>query len=194
MDTMQNMVADKISIMELMNGWMHRDAGNWDELRVLFVPEGEIVVSWYEGAIDGFIEGSKKLFESEVVSKHFIGMPLMKFNGDKCLTQTNAQVMTDNTSLGFGSNLQVRFVDMIVRRDGQWKILKRQVIYDMGTFTFPRGPVEIDTKILDQFPRAYAPMAYGIGKTGVTYSRIFATKGSDLEKKMLNDAEAWLGS
>lgn len=191
-ETLLTQLADKMALIELMNGWMYRDIGNWQAVKNLFHPEGEIELSWYEGGIDGFIEGSKKLATSEVISKHFIGIPMMTIRGNKAVTETNAMVMNDNTSLGFGSNIQVRFIDMVEKRNGEWKILKRQVVYDMGTFSFPRGAVPIDTAVLDKFPRAYAPMAYGIGKTGVTIDRVFATRGSELEQKIQTEVMQWL--
>jgi hypothetical protein len=42
------------------------------------------------------------------------------------------------------------------------------------------------------YPREYAPLAYLLEKSGFPVKRVFATKGSDLEKTMKANGQAWL--
>ncbi len=62
----------------------------------------------------------------------------------------------------------------------------------MGSFTFPQGLVEIDSEIVARYPREYAPLAYLLEKSGFPLSRIFATRGSELEQAMRKQAGEWL--
>ena len=68
----------------------------------------------------------------------------------------------------------------------------RQSIYDMGIFTFPLGPVEIDSKIAANYPREYAALAYLLEQSGFPLGRVFATRDSELEANMKANAKKWL--
>ena len=37
---------DRQDLNDLMNGWMHRDLGEWEQLRNLFHPDGTIEITW----------------------------------------------------------------------------------------------------------------------------------------------------
>lgn len=80
------------------------------------------------------------------------------------------------------------------KRDGVWKLFHRQSIYDMGTFTFPMGVVDIDAATAEKYPREYAALAYVLEKSGFPVKRVFATRGSELERKMKADGQAWLNA
>ncbi|HZZ11294.1 MAG TPA: nuclear transport factor 2 family protein [Paraburkholderia sp.] len=183
---------DSHDIADLMTAWMHRDLAQWDALRTLFHPEGEIEVTWFEGLASAFIDASMRMGESDLRTKHFIASPVITFNGDKAVVETNAVIVAENIRLKLGCSSHNRFFDLVEKRNGAWKIVKRQSIYDMGTFTFPRGVVEIDDETVDQYPREYAPLAYLLDKSGFPVQRVFATKGSQLETDMKAAGRAWL--
>lgn len=192
--TSMESVDDKIAIADLMTGWMYRDLGEWDALRGLFHPDGIIELSWFEGKFNDFVDASIRMGETDSRSSHFIGIPIITFNGNKAIAETNSIAIGENLKLGFGSSQHFRFYDFLEKRNGVWKLIKRQSIYDMGTFIFPRGVVEIDTTILDRYPHEYAPLAYMLDKSGFPVKRVFATKGSELEKKMKKEGKEWLES
>jgi hypothetical protein len=37
---------DRQQLNDLINGWMHRDLGEWAQLRDLFHPDGTIEITW----------------------------------------------------------------------------------------------------------------------------------------------------
>jgi hypothetical protein len=45
-----------------------------------------------------------------------------------------------------------------------------------------------------RWPARYAPLAYLLEKSGFRVEKTFATKGSDLEKTMKAEGQAWLAS
>lgn len=85
-----------------------------------------------------------------------------------------------------------RFYDLAEKCNGLWKLLRRQMVYDMGMFTLPRGLVEIDQAVVAHYPRKYAPLAYVLEKSSFPIQRLFATRGSELRRIMKAEGRAWL--
>jgi hypothetical protein len=189
---MQSNLQDRMDIADLMTGWIHRDLAQWDKLRALFHPDGEIEVTWFEGKATDFVDASMRMGASDLRTKHLVTSPVVEFNGHKAIVETNAVIIGENAKLGLGCAAHSRFYDLVEMRDGAWKIVRRQCIYDMGTFTFPGGLVDIDKATVARYPGAYAPLAYLLEKSGFPVRRVFATKGSDLEVQMKKDGQAWL--
>jgi hypothetical protein len=185
---------DRWQITDLMTGWIHRDLGEWDKLQDLFHPDGEIEVTWFEGKASDFIEGSRRMGGSALKTKHLVGTPVVTFHGDRALVETNAVIVADNAALNLGCAVHNRFFDKVERREGVWKLVKRQSIYDMGSFTFPGGIVEIEQEVVAKYPREYAALAYLLEKSGFPVGRVFATRGSEIEKSMKAEARQWLAN
>lgn len=191
---MTDRLEDRLQITDLITGWMHRDLGEWTRLRELFHPDGTIEVTWFEGKFSEFVDGSMRMGSSDLRTKHLIGTPVVMLHGDKAVVETSAMIVGENVRIDLGCNVHNHFFDLAEKRDGRWKLLKRQSVYDMGTFTFPRGLVDIDHAVVKRYPREYAPLAYVLEKSGFPVERVFATRGSDLEKSMKADASAWLAA
>jgi hypothetical protein len=185
---------DRQQITDLMTGWIHRDLAQWDAMRALFHPEGTIEITWFEGLFSEFVNASAKMGVSALKTKHLIGNPVITFNGDKALVETNAMIVGENIELDLGCSVHNRFYDRVEKRNGVWKIVHRQSVYDMGGFTFPQGLVEIDKAVSKKYPREYAALAYVLEKSGFPVNRVFATRGSELEKKMKEEGQAWLAA
>lgn len=185
---------DRQQLNDLMNGWIHRDLGEWDQLRNLFHPDGTIEITWFEGLASDFVDGSMRMGASDLRTKHLIASPRVTFNSarNKALLETNAIIIAENIKLNLGCECHNRFYDLAEKRNGQWKLFHRQSVYDMGTFTFPQGIVEIDPATVAKYPREYAALAYLLEKSGFPLGRVFATRGSELEKEMKDAAQRWL--
>jgi hypothetical protein len=189
---MSNTLQDRQDIADLMTGWIHRDLAEWDQLLELFHDDGIIEVTWFEGLFGEFVKGSQKMGNSGFSTKHVIGSPVITFNGDRAIVETNAIIIGENASLGLGCNGHNRFYDLVEKRDGVWRIVKRQSIYDMGNFTFPVGVVDIDQPTVAKYPREYAALAYLLEKSGFPVKRVFATKFSQQEQEMKAKGKQWL--
>jgi len=189
---MQPNTSDQLSIMDLMNGWMYRDLGDWDNLRTLFHPDGSIEVTWFEGQFADFVDASIRMGASDLRTKHVIGSPVLKFNGPRAIAETNAIIVGENVNLDVGCSVHSRFYDLLEKRHDVWKLVKRHCLYDMGTFNFPRGIVELDVATIQRYPREYAPLAYLLEKSGFPVTRVFPTKGSDQERTIKASALTWL--
>lgn len=191
---MQTTASDRQQLNDLMNGWIHRDLGEWAQLRNLFHPDGTIEITWFEGLASDFVNGSMRMGASDLRAKHLIASPRVTFNaaGNKALLETNAIIIAENVKLNLGCESHNRFYDLAEKRDGDWKLFHRQSIYDMGTFTFPQGIVEIDPATVAKYPREYAALAYLLEKSGFPLGREFATRGSKLEADMKAAGQHWL--
>ena len=193
---MQNQNNDRQQLNDLVNGWIHRDLGEWAQLRDLFHPDGTIEITWFEGLASDFVDGSMRMGASDLRTKHLITLPRITFNadGNKATLETNAVIIAENVKLNIGCECHNRFFDLAEKRNGVWKLFHRQSIYDMGTFTFPQGWVEIVQKDVARYPREYAPLAYLLEKSGFPLGRVFATRGSELEAKMKAEGQRWLAA
>ena len=189
---MDTRTEDRLQIGDLITSFIYRDLGDWELLRTLFHPDGEIVVAWFEGKFSEFVDRSIRMTESSVRSKHLMGTPCITFSGDRAIAETNAMLLGENTKLDLAFEAHNRFVDTIEKRDGVWKFVKRQSVYDMAYFAFPVGVVEIERDILAKYPREYAPLAYLLEKGGFPIGRVFPTRGSELERVLKVDAKNWL--
>ncbi|MFK3710400.1 nuclear transport factor 2 family protein [Leclercia adecarboxylata] len=187
---------DRQQLNNLMNGWMHRDLGEWDQLRDLFHPDGTIEITWFEGLGSDFVEGSMRMGASDLRTKHLIATPAVTFNatGSKAILETNAIIIAENVKLNIGCECHNRFYDLAEKRDGVWRLFRRQSVYDMGTFTFPMGPVEIDQKVVAKYTREYVALAYLLEQSGFPLARVFATRSSELEATMKAEAQRWLAA
>jgi hypothetical protein len=156
------------------------------------IPGG--IIPFYPGDFVGIriVDASMRMGASDLRTKHLITSPVVAFNGCKAVVETNVVIIGENLKLGLGCAGHSRFYDLVEKRGGVWKIVKRQCIYDMGSFTFPIGIVDIDKAIVARYPSAYAPLAYLLEKSGFPVRRVFATKGSDLEVQMKKGGQAWL--
>ena len=188
----QSYLEDRLSIADLMTGWIHRDLGEWDQLGNLFHPDATIDITWFQGKASDFVDGSMKMGSSNFQAKHVMTSPVVTFNGNKAIAETNAIIVGANAMLGLGCEGHARFYDRVEKRDGVWKIVDRQAIYDICTFTFPTGFVELDKRAVQKYPREYAPLAYLLEKSGFPVNRVYPTKASDLENTIKAKGQAWL--
>jgi hypothetical protein len=180
------------AIRGLMTRWIHRDNGNWAELLELFHPDATIEVTWFSGLAREFVEGSRRMDRSAFRAKHLISDPVVTFTGDRAVVETNAVIVVENTDLDLGANTHNRFIDQVERRDRIWRIARRDSVYDFSMFALPYGPVDIDTALARTFPREYAALAYLLVHSGYPVDRVFATRGSDLERSIRANADRWL--
>lgn len=185
-------VEDRMAIADLMTGWMHRDLGEWDRLRELFHPDATVEITWFEGTASDFIDASERMGASDLRTKHLIASPAITFNGDRALAETNAMIIGENIAMNLGCNAHTRFWDRVEKRDGIWRILKRESSYDQSYFTFLTRVQEPGEQAVRRYPREYAALAYLLEHSGFSLEREFATRGSKLEAEMKAAGAAWL--
>lgn len=190
--TTSTRIEDKAAIADLMNGWIHRDLSEWEQLGGLFHPGATIAITWFDGLATDFVEGSARMGASDLRNKHFVGNPSITFAGDRAFVETNAMIVAENVALDLGATTHNRFLDQIEKRDGIWRITRRESSYDMSYFNFLAKVQEVDEKTVRSHPREYAALAYLLDYSGFPIVREFPTRDSDLEAGIKAAGAAWL--
>ena len=179
-------------INKLVQGWIYRDIADWDRLAALFHSGATVEITWFIGTAIDFIAGSQRMGASRLRTKHQIGFPIIEQRGNRAIAETSTVIVVDHQELGLACNGYARFYDYMEDRNGEWKIVQRHCIYDLAAFAFPRGATGIDLGLLDRFPSEYAALAYLLVSAGFPVDRVFPTRGSELERKLKTDGQAWL--
>ncbi|MEV5676686.1 hypothetical protein AMK09_12705 [Streptomyces sp. CB02488] len=185
-------IEDRAAITDLMTGWIHRDLSEWEQLGDLFHPGATIAITWFDGLATDFVAGSARMGASDLRNKHFVGNPSITFNGDRAFVETNAMIVAENVALELGATTHNRFLDQVEKRDGVWRIVRRESSYDMSYFNFLVKVKEVDEKKIRSYPREYAALAYLLDYSGFPIVRDFPTRDSELEAAIKAAGAEWL--
>jgi hypothetical protein len=192
---MRNQQNDRQQLNDLMNGWMHRDLGEWEQLNELFHPDGTIEITWFEGLGSDFVKGSMRMGTSDLRTKHLIASPAVTFNanGDKAILETNAIIIAENVKLNIGCECHNRFYDLAEKEKVSGSCSAVRVF-----MTWVRLPSRwARLKLIGVLPKSTP----GICSTGVftgteripTRARI-CHQGQRTGNKMKADAQRWLSA
>lgn len=197
-DKMNSEMMDKLLIRELVENWVvWRDAGFWDKFRTVWADDGRMMATWTQGTGDEFIEMNKKSWAKGVRILHFLGASSIEIEGERAISQTKMtinqrdkvhDVLVDVVCTG-------RFYDFLEKRDGAWKLVLRQPIYEKDRMdpVDPATTVKLDADILAKFPEGYRHLAYL--QHGIGYPVKGDMPGIDgpLVEQLYQDGADWLG-
>jgi hypothetical protein len=188
---------DKLAIAETVQDWaVWRDAGDWERFRTVWADDGWMSATWFQGPAEKFIEVSRAGFEKGVSILHFLGGTRVDVRGERAIAQTKMTisqraevdgVMVDVVCTG-------RFYDFFARRRGQWKIVRRQPIYEKDRMDplDPAAKLELDAAHLAKFPYGYRHLAYLQSKIGFTIKMDMPQlKGPEVQA-LYAQGQAWL--
>jgi hypothetical protein len=156
---------DKLAIIETVHNWaVWRDAGHWERFRSVWHDDGWMSATWFQGPAERFIEVSREGFDKGVSILHFLGGCSVDIKGDRAIAQTK---MTINQRAPVeGTMVDVvctgRFYDFFEKREGVWRIVRRQPIYEKDRMDVvdPGVTLKLDSTLLAQFPEGYRHLAY----------------------------------
>lgn len=194
--------ADTQAIAANVCSFAWRDQGRWKDLRSLFAEEATISVSWYSGSIEGFLCSSERMSSEGVAkTKHWLGVPRVRVNGDKALAETDIAIMLRSSvgPLDIDITSYARFFDRFIRdADGTWKVLSRVAIYEKDRIDSV-GPSTLFWLInslahYGKYPKELRHMGYGLSRKGKALSEAIVTSGSARERELKSAAHAWLGA
>ena len=157
-------------------------------------------VAWYSGPVAGFLEETIEAAQKRPAgegSKHWFGNSRAWVKGDRALLESDAQVQGRTTISGhmFDFTLYIRLNDRLERRQGEWRILRMDAIYDKDRLdpvlagTIPAG--FFDGVDLRGPQSALALMKWRLEKRGGKLAEL-PLGGTDSEKKLRAENEAWL--
>lgn len=188
----------KAEIAELVNNWgFYRDQERWEELSSVFHPGGTISISWYDGPHEGFVEASKMIASrGGALLKHQLGVPSIRVAGMRAASEVNVAIMLRSTA-PFGTvdtTSHARFVDMLEKRDGAWRISRRAAIYEKDRID-PVDMAHLPDAVfqgLNEFPVELRFLAAGMKRGGVELSGSVVLDKSPEAKALYTERDAWL--
>lgn len=156
---------ERAAIREVVENWvLWRDANQWDRFRTVWHLEGEMMATWFQGSFEEFIRVSQEGFSRGVRILHFLGGSTVDVVADRAISQTKMTISQRAPVHGVVCDVVCtgRFYDFFERREGQWKIVLRQPIYEKDRLdpVSPSAHLELDPLVLDLFPEGYRHLAY----------------------------------
>ncbi len=132
------------------------DRRDWDLVRSCYHPDAVDHHGPYSGGIDGFIAWAKEFVETVCSTTHFVGNQLIDIEGDtawhEAYCQDHHRTKATDTTPAADYVVNLRYLDRMERRDGEWKIADRLVVHDSVKRTAVGE--EVDEGF---FPGGYAP-------------------------------------
>jgi SnoaL-like domain len=185
--------AERFTIREMVENWaVWRDACLWDRFEAVWHPEGEMWATWFQGSYKDFIKVSVEGFAKGVRLLHFLGgssidLALENSPHPRAIAQTKMTI--SQRAMVEGVEVDVvctgRFYDFIEKRDGEWRIVLRRLVYEKDRLdpVDPNAKLELDPKLLAEFPIGYRHLAYLQTRIGYKVKKDMAgLVGPDVDK------------
>lgn len=185
--------AERFTIREMVENWaVWRDACLWDRFEDVWHPEGEMWATWFQGSYKDFIKVSVEGFAKGVRILHFLGGSSIDLAlENKPYPRAIAQTKMTISQRAMVHDVEVdvvctgRFYDFVEKRDGEWRIVLRRLVYEKDRLdpVDPSAKLELDPKLLAEFPIGYRHLAYLQTRIGYKVKKDMAgLVGPDLDK------------
>ncbi len=192
-------LTEQAAITELLQNWgLWRDRCDWDALRSTYAPDATMQTTWMDGPASAFVDVCQRMSAGSARALHYIGVPIVKLNGDRALAQSRITILVraplngidvDATCYGW-------FIDRMVKQDGRWLIHSREPIYEKDTLVAvdPGITLQLDREALASYPPHYKHMAYMQSIVGAPINSDLPAPNSKEQGQMLLAGEAWLAA
>jgi hypothetical protein len=164
-----------------------------------FHPDATVTVSWYAGPIAGFIERSRAMTRRpEEHRKHWLGNMRCEINGPRAVLETDVQILIREYIDGslFDYTSYARFLDLLEKRAGVWRIREWNCIYDKDRLdpvvpAWDASPVYAEVRL--EGPRSgFAFMQLRQGKRGRSVPETVVIRDSEGEQALRRRGRDWL--
>jgi hypothetical protein len=189
---------DKLEIIEVVQNWaLWRDAGDWERFRTVWHDDGWMTATWFQGPAEKFIEVSRAGFDKGVSILHFLGGSTVDVQGQRAIAQTKMTISQrgDIDRVTVDVVCTGRFFDFFEKRSGQWKIVRRQPIYEKDRMdpVDPSASLKLDPDLLGSFPEGYRHLAYLQTRLGFRIKGDLPQLKGPVVEKLYAHGRAWLG-
>jgi hypothetical protein len=189
---------DRAAIRELIENWaLWRDAGNWERFATVWHPaDGWMSATWFQGPASDFIAVSRQGFENGVSILHFLGGHTATIVDDRAVAITKMTINQRATIDGVEVDVVCtgRFYDFCARHEGNWRIVRRQPIYEKDRLDVvdPGARLELDPDLLSRFPVGYRHLGYLQTKAGFTVRTGLPGLTGDIVEHLYEEGAQWL--
>ena len=160
-------LADREDIFDLVRRERFaRDQWHYDVMRDCLHDEAHIRSSWFDGEAEDYVAATRARFSSENAgnSKHWVFPGFLMQNGDKATVESPATIMNRIVIGGVEVDFLVyaRFFSRVLRREGVWRLLSFEVIFERDTLTCvnPKDELPIDWALLKTYRPSYQFLTY----------------------------------
>lgn len=102
--------------------------------RSCFHEDAVLAFSFWSGGVDAFISMARTMLSGFVATTHFTGNALVAVDGDAAdcefYTLATHRIAADDKGPERDYVCSVRYIDRMEKRDGEWRILRRQCVLD----------------------------------------------------------------
>jgi hypothetical protein len=195
--TRDDVLAARLRIREVVENWaVWRDAGDWDRFATVWHSSGYMTATWFQGTASEFIEASRSGFEAGVSILHFLGGTSVDVAGDRAGAQTKMTI--NQRAAVHGVDVDVvctgRFYDFLEVEAGEWRIVRRQPIYEKDRLDVldPAAELRLDQDVLASFPVGYRHLAYLQQEAGFTIKQGLPGLTGEAVSTLYAEGAAWL--
>jgi hypothetical protein len=196
---------DEYAVQRVRRNWaLARDNGDWQTFRDCFHPDATVRVLWYSGPVAPFIEqtieSAAKRQPGGKSTRHWLGNFRVWLNRDRAILETDTMVLNRDRFKGhlFDYTINLRLYDRIERRAGEWRILRMDAIYDKDrldpVITGSLPPDFFDGIALDGPDATMGLTRWRLAQRGGRIPEDLPIGGTDSEKKLRAETEAWLNA
>jgi hypothetical protein len=175
-----------------------RDRGWWGEMAACFHPDSRVTLSWFDGPGAEFVARSQKMAEMGLKILHRPSPPAVHMHGDKAVLELPLSVERRFMLKGVEADLSsyTRMLYQVEKRDGSWKILFMNAIYERDTLTptLPGTVLDVDYEKIAEFRAPYRFVAYDISLAGRSMTAdLYGDDQPERVTALYKTAFDWLG-
>jgi hypothetical protein len=147
-----------------------RDRGWWGQMGALYWPDSQVRLSWYDGNGAGFVAGSEAMARRGAVALHHMSPPTVHLRGARAYAEASVamrfRIETDGVAGDLVSHTRLNY--RLERREGEWRILSLDAVYEYATLTpcVPGQTIRIPPEELAGYRDSYAVLAWNIAREG----------------------------
>lgn len=192
---------DKLVIADLIQSERHyHDQHQWEILCTLYHPDSRVKVGWFVGTGAEYAQASQRMESGKGgwQIRHITHPTMVRVYGDRAIAETTTLIIRraqlDGTLVDV--TIYCQLYSRVERRDGIWRILTTDVIYEKDTAVpvYASDPFEPDREELEKGPAAYRFSAYNLKKIGypVNADELYCTNQPARVAQLQRAAEDWL--
>ena len=184
-------------IQRVINDWViFRDSLQFDRLLSLWHDDGLMMTTWSQVSAAEFVRLSREGAARGIRVQHLLGGCHIDIVGERAVAQTKTTIAQRALVHGVlcDAVCTSRFYDLFECREGAWKIVFRQPIYESDRLdpVHPGTAPVLETELLESFPEGYRYLAYLQTKLGMTVKRDMPGLVGPEVDALYKRGEAWL--